>query len=218
MSDKKRKKERQLKKIKKEQNRLFRKRLSALFKTEYRYSLKFEEKHVFEDGKAYINVDLTKVDSPFSIYSYEDRINPEIYDYINQETLFLPVDIPVVINFDDDGKYSNEMKNSIKRALIRHYSLEYEDKRFLLHKSRMFGFLSLGIGLTLFILYVVSSIFVNNDNLRRIFEILQILSWVFIWESVDRFALTGFDDTVDVLNAGQLALIEVQFGKPKIKK
>ena len=82
----------------------------------------------------------------------------------------------------------------------------------------MFGFLSLGIGLALFILYVISSIFVENDNLRRIFEILQILSWVFIWESVDRFALTGFDETVDVLNAGQLALIEVQFGKPKIKK
>ena len=39
-----------------------------------------------------------------------------------------------------------------------------------------------------------------------------------MWESVDRFALTGFDETVDVLNAGQLALIEVQFGKPKIKK
>ena len=61
------------KKKRKEQQKLFRKRLDSLFRTEYRYSLKFEETHVFDDGKAYINVDLTKCESPFSIYSYDNR-------------------------------------------------------------------------------------------------------------------------------------------------
>ncbi len=217
MDRKTRQEQRALKKIKKTQNRLFRKRITALFKTEYRYSLRFEERHVFDDGKAYINVDLTKCKSPFSIYSYEDRINPEIYDYINQETLFLPADIPVVINFVDKNKYSEKMKTNIKKAVIRHYSLEYEEARYNLHKSRMFGSLSLTIGLILFVTYVIATIFTQDAKIARIYEILQILSWVFIWEAVDRFALTGFDETIDVANAGQLALVEVQFGEPKIK-
>ena len=217
MDKKSRQEQRSLKKIKKTQNRLFRKRIAALFKTEYRYSLRFEERHVFDDGKAYINVDLTKCKTPFSIYSYEERINPEIYDYINQETLFLPADIPVVINFVDANKYSEKMKTNIKKAVIRHYSLEYEEARYNLHKSRMFAFLSLGVGLVLFAFYLLSIIYIPNEDIAKIFEVLQILSWVFIWEAVDRFALTGFDEAIDVANAGQLALVEVQFGEPKIK-
>lgn len=204
---------------KKLQNKLFRKRLNSLFKTEYKYSLRFEQSHVFDDGKAYINIDLTKCESPFSIYSYENRLNPEIYDYINQETEFLPVNIPVVVNFDDDGKYSDEVRTKIKKVVTRHYSLEYEDVRYELHKSQRFGLITGLIGLVLLSLYIVLSIVIPSENTFKPFiEIVQILAWVSIWECVDRFALTGFDETMDVLNAGQLALIEVQFGKPKIKK
>lgn len=204
----------------KAQKRLFKKRLLALFQTEYRYSLKFEDAHVFDDGKAYINVDLTKCESPFSIYSYENRLNTEIYDYINQETFFLPPDIPVVINFDDDGKYDEDLKLKIKKTVIRHYSLEYEDKRYELHKQRLFSLVTLIIGVIFLSTFLALSLAVeNSNNVSKVFsEIVYILSWVFIWESVDRFALSGFDQTVDVRNAGQLALLEIQFGKPMIKK
>lgn len=206
----------------KEQQRLFRKKLNSLFKTEYRYSLKFEEAHVYDDGKAYINVDLTKCESPFSIYSYNNRINPEIYDYINQETEFLPVDIPVVINFDDDGKYDDELKEKITRAVIRHYSLEYEDARYDLHRSRIFGLFSLIAGIFFLALYIGLFIIAADHSaptfIEKSLDILYITSWVFIWEAVDRYFVTGVDDVQDVLNYGQLALVEVQFGKPKTRK
>lgn len=206
-------------KKRKEQQRLFRKKLNALFKTEYRYSLKFEDAHVYDDGKAYINVDLTKCDSPFSIYSYENRINPEIYDYINQETEFLPVDIPVVINFDDDGKYDEDMRERIRKTVIRHYSLEYEDARYDLHKSRLFAFFSLLVGVAFLTLYIVLSFLVKAKwpDFSTFVDIVYITSWVFVWEAVDRTFVTGLSDTTDVLNYGQLALVEVQFGKPKTK-
>ncbi len=216
-------KKQEIERKRKEQRKMFRRRLATLMRDEYRYSLRFEEAHVFDDGKAYINVDLTKVETPFSVYSYDNRIIPEIYDYINQETWFIPADVPIVVNFDDDGKYSDEMKTRIKKAVIRHYSLEYEDQKWELNKSRKFGLATLIIGLLLLSVYVWMSIVVGMsgnvmDPFNFIKEPIQILAWVCIWETVDRFAMTGFDDTVEVLNAGQLALMEVQFGKPMIKK
>lgn len=220
-ADKRKKQE--IEQKRKEQRKMFKRRLATLMRDEYRYSLRFEEAHVFDDGKAYINVDLTKVETPFSVYSYDNRIIPEIYDYINQETWFIPADVPIVVNFDDDGKYSDEMKTRIKKAVIRHYSLEYEDQKWELNKSRKFGLATLIIGLLLLSAYVWMSIIVGMsgnvmDPFNFIKEPIQILAWVCIWETVDRFAMTGFDDTVEVLNAGQLALMEVQFGKPMIKK
>lgn len=203
----------------KEQQKLFRKRLDSLFRTEYRYSLKFEEAHVFDDGKAYINVDLTKCDSPFSIYSYDYRINPEIYDYINQETEFLPTDIPVVINFDDDDKYDDVLKERIKKAVIRHYSLEYEEARYELHKSRKFAAIFMLVGILFLALYVGLTFWLKDyQDYKGFSDVVYIISWVFIWESVDRIAISGISQTEDVLNYGQLALVEVQFGDPKIQK
>lgn len=210
------------KKKRKEQQKLFRKRLDSLFRTEYRYSLKFEETHVFDDGKAYINVDLTKCESPFSIYSYDNRINPEIYDYINQETEFLPTDIPVVINFDDDDQYSESMKDNIRKAVIRHYSLEYEEARYELHKSRKFALFCVLIGIFFLAAYVGLSIIFNHNpqwgDYKGFTDVLYIISWVFVWEAVDRIAISGLSQTEDVLNYGQLALVEVQFGDPKVKR
>ena len=219
MSDPKKEKVLKAKAKRKEQQKLFRKRLDSLFKTEYRYSLKFEEAHVFDDGKAYINVDLTKCDSPFSIYSYDNRINPEIYDYIKQETEFLPTDIPVVVNFDDDDQYSDEMKDNIRKAVIRHYSLEYEEARYDLHKSRRFALFCMIIGIFFLALYVGLTFWLKDyQDYKGFSDVVYIISWVFIWEAVDRIAISGITQTEDVLNYGQLALVEVQFGDPKIKK
>ena len=67
--------EKEIKAKRKAQRKAFVANIDRLFKTEYRYSKSFEKKHVYTDGKAYINVDLTKCESPFSIYSYDNRIS-----------------------------------------------------------------------------------------------------------------------------------------------
>ena len=174
-----------------------------------------------DDDKAYINIDLTKIESPFSVFSYERRLDQEIYDYIENEAFYLRVAIPLVINFDDGGKYSDDLKNKIRRTVIRHYSLDYEDKRLEWEKGRRFGWIVLSIGLIFLLTYVLLSVFVFSplgwDNVM--IEIICIMSWVFVWQSVDAFFFSGHRRKIDVLNAGQLALAEVRFGEPPtIKK
>lgn len=202
------------------QNRVFKKRIDQLFAKKYRYSLHYEDTMILDDGKAYINVDLTKVESPFSVFSYNRRIDAEIYSYIEQQAFYLRVAIPLVINFDDGGKYSEELKEKIKKAVVRHYSLEYEDCRLEWQKGIIFGLILAGIGILLLILYVllVALLFIPH-NIETIYtEILCIFSWVFIWQSIDYFFFKGHDRRIDVYNAGQLALAEVTFGSPVTKK
>lgn len=203
-----------------DQNRIFRRRLDQLFAKKYRYSLRYEDAMILDDGKAYINVDLTKVDSPFSVFSYDRRIDSEIYSYIDQQAFYLRAAIPIVINFDDGGKYSDELKAKIKKVVVRHYSLEYEDKRLEWKKGFLFGCIVGVIGILFLITYILLSVlFFAPRNLNTIYmELICILSWVFIWQSLDYFLFTGHEKRVDVYNAGQLALAEVSFGSPVIKK
>lgn len=201
----------------KEQNYLFATKVSKLMDRKYRYSIRYEEALVEDDGKAYINVDLTKVETPFSLYSYNRRVDPEIYAYIDSAAFYLRASVPVVINFDDGGRYSDELKEKIKKAVIRHYALEFED-RMHEHKRRIgFGFIALFVGLIFLVTTVLLNFFLNDD-IRVFLELITILSWVFVWQSVDIFFFAGHERRVDIYNSAQLAVAEVRFGAPEYNK
>ena len=196
------------------QNKEFIERLKPLIERKYRTSIRFEESLMADDGKVYVDVDLTNIESPFSVFSYNRRMDPEIFDYIDQQVFFLRASIPVVINFDDGGKYSEEMKEKIRKYVKRHYSLEYEDKRLEHKKSMLFAFILLVIGLIMLGLhFVFSALKVWTDVLN---ELSLIMAWMFTWQSMDAFFVSGHNKRVDIYNSGQLALAEVTFGPPHL--
>lgn len=202
----------------KEQNAIFARKVSKLLDRKYRYSIRYENLLMEDDGKAYINVDLTKVESPFSVYSYESRVDPEIYAYIDNAAFYLRTAVPIVINFDDGGRYTEELKDKIKRAVIRHYALEFEDRIHEHRRRTAFGWLALIIGLIFLGTSILLNIFVK-DQIRIFLEIITILSWVFVWQSIDIFFFAGHERRVDIYNSAQLAVAEVTFGSPTyIKK
>ena len=207
-----RKERREKRKEIREQNREFIKRLAPLIERKYRTSMRFEESLMAEDGKVYVDVDLTNIESPFSVFSYNRRMDPEIFDYIDQQVFFLRAAIPVVINFDDGGKYNEEMKEKIRKYVKRHYSLEYEDKRLEHRKSIIFASFILLTGLVVLGLhFLFTALDVWTDVLD---ELTLIMSWMFIWQSLDMFLISGHSKRVDIYNSGQLALAEVTFGPP----
>lgn len=197
------------------QNHEFKNRLKPLRAKGYRTSLKYEDSVVADDGKAYVNVDLTRIDSPFAIYSYNKRMDPEIFDYIDRQVYYLRAAIPVVINFDDGGKYSEELKEKIKKNVRRHYSLEYEDKRIEHSKTSIFASFILLVGFIFLALHFIamSGGFGGGSN-DVVNEFTLIMSWMFIWQGMDMILISGHARRVDINNAGQLALAEVTFGPP----
>ena len=197
----------------KEQNAIFAHKVSKLLDRKYRYSIRYENLLMEDDGKAYINVDLTKVESPFSVYSYESRVDSEIYAYIDNAAFYLRTAVPIVINFDDGGRYTEELKEKIKRAVIRHYALEFEDRIHEHRRRTAFGWLALIIGLIFLGTSILLNIFVK-DQIRIFLEIITILSWVFVWQSIDIFFFAGHERRVDIYNSAQLAVAEVAFGTP----
>ena len=212
-----RKERRQIRKEHAEQNREFVKRLKPLFEKKYRASLLFEDALMGDDGKAYVNVDLTKIDSPFSIFSYNRRMDPEIFDYIDSQVFFLRAEVPVVINFDDGGKYDETLKERIRRYVKRHYTLEYEDKRMEHRKSIVFAFLLLLSGLIILTLHFLFTYTLSDVKSAEPFnELTLIITWMFVWQAMDLLLISGHNKRVEVYNSGQLALAEVTFGKPHL--
>ena len=200
------------------QNKEFLQRLKPLIDKKYRTTIHYEDSLMADDGKVYVDVDLTKIDTPFSVFSYNRRMDPEIFDYIDQQVFFLRAAIPVVINFDDGGKYDEELKEKIRKYVKRHYSLEYEDKRIEHKKSMLFGGILMLIGIIVLALHFVFVYTNPHEGTAVLDELTLIMAWMFIWQSMDSFFISGHNKRVDIYNSGQLALAEVTFGPPHNNK
>ena len=201
-----------------QQNKDFIERLKPLVAKKYRTTMHYEDTLMADDGKVYVDVDLTKIETPFSVFSYNRRMDPEIFDYIDQQVFFLRAAIPVVINFDDGGKYSDELKDKVQKYVKRHYQLEYEDKRLEHRHSMFFGFMLLLLGLIILALHFAINYAPDNPTTSVFDELTLIMAWMFTWQSLDTFLVSGHGKRVEVYNAGQLALAEVTFGPPHVYK
>ena len=218
MTKKESREKREKRKEIREQNREFIERLKPLIAKKYRTSMHFEDSLMDDNGVVYVDVDLTKIESPFSVFSYNRLMDPEIFDYIDQQVFFLRASIPIVINFDDGGKYDEELKEKIKKYVKRHYSLEYEDKRLEHRKSMFFGILLLIIGLLMLAFHFAIKLAPDGTATSVFDELTLIMAWMFTWQSLDTFLISGHYKRIDVYNAGQLALAEVTFGPPHLYK
>ena len=201
-----------------EQNEEFIERLKPLIERKYRTSMRYEDSLMADDGKVYVDVDLTNIESPFSVFSYNRRMDPDIFDYIDHQVFFLRAAIPVVINFDDGGKYNEGLKEKIRKYVRRHYSLEYDDRRLEHRQSIFFGLLLLLAGIIVLALHFAFSFGLDGYKSAQVFdELTLIIAWMFIWQSMDSFLISGHSKRVDIYNSGQLALAEITFGKPHLE-
>ena len=138
---------------------------------------------VGSDGDAIINVKADEKEQVFSSYNFEsnEKLNDELSDFIYDKAKDVPAnkDIKIKIFTDfkaDEKEVQDAIKNNYKKEYI---NLKSEMKRNYIFSAVMFV---LGI-VTLTLLLLMHSWFYNV----YLEIILEIATWVFIWEAVDKF-------------------------------
>lgn len=135
---------------------------------------------------AIIKLHLEK-DNLYKPYSNNGLLNDEIFDYIYSAFKLVrkKKSLKLDISFADDIDEQERIK--IKNLIKKHYALEYQILKEKIRGKKRASFLCLIFGVLLLSLEILFYYFFKNQIVN---EVIDIFSWVFIWEACDIIAFT----------------------------
>ncbi len=145
---------------------------------------KKNKKQSFEEDKI-INIKVENKEQIISSYSYDenDKLDKNLSEYIIEKTKRVHLSQNIKLNF-----YSKEHieKQEIVDTINNHFNEECLETKDELKKTNIFTISMLVLGILTFAILVA----LYNRNFNMYFEmILEIATWVFIWEAVDSLFL-----------------------------
>ena len=120
-------------------------------------------------------------------YSNNGLLNDEIFDYIYSAFKLVrkKKSLKLDISFADDIDEQERIK--IKNLIKKHYALEYQILKEKIRAKKHASFFCLVFGVLLLSLEILLYYFFKNQIVN---EVIDIFSWVFIWEACDIIAFT----------------------------
>ncbi len=168
------------------------------------------------DNEAYIEIKVNDYKSIISDYSLEDSpvLKQEFIEVIERRASIIPLDYPLVLEIHN-STFSSEEKIIIRKLIKNHFTFisinkEAELKR-LKQKS---GYLLL----TGMVMLVISLLIENIKIMGLIFEILNILTWLGVWECGNLVLFDGDNLNEEIIKYKHLSKIRVVYNKEKTKK
>lgn len=174
---------------------------------------KYVKDFYLEDGKAYISVKVDSLDEIVSDYSIEryEWLNSDFASYVEENTYYIPVHYPIVIDIYGCNFTSSEQE-MITKVIKDYFGLKLGDKLLELRQNRKKAIALLFFGIFTLLVSLLLSTF---DGDSMIFQITVIMSWFAIWEFVSYIWFEREQMKRDKLEAGQLALMSVKFNSNK---
>lgn len=168
------------------------------------------------DNEAYIEIKVNDYKSIISDYSLEDNpvLKQEFIEVIERRASIIPLDYPLVLEIHNNS-FSSEEKIIVRKLIKNHFTFisinkEAELKR-LKQKS---GYLLL----TGMIMLIMSLLIENIEIMGLIFEILNILTWLGVWECGSLVLFDGDNLKEEIIKYKHLSKVRVVYNKEKIKK
>ena len=138
----------------------------------------------FEDYNI-VNVKIDNKHQIISKFSYDenDKLNKELSEFILDKTKIMPLNKDIKLNFYSSSPID---KTEIQTTLQNHFREEYIETKHELKRSNIFTIAMIVLGVISLSMLVLAYKYFDNFYTTTL---LEIASWVFIWESVDNFFL-----------------------------
>ncbi len=153
--------------------------------------------------KTMININLKKKEDFYSRYSNQ-KLNSELTDFIYNECYGEDYKNNIVINIYTKLKISKNEKNDMMDTIRRTFGLKVQDELYYYEKAKFKKTILFLIGIVLIVIYYLSFIEVLS-------EIILILGWLAIWESVYSFLADSSKDYIRIYRLRKLASSRIYF-------
>lgn len=153
--------------------------------------------------KTIININLNSKEEFYSKYSNQ-KLSSELTDYIYSECYGENYKNNIIINIYTELKISDTEKNEMIDTIRRTFGLKVQDKLYYYEKAKHKKTILFIVGIVLIIIYYLSFIEVLS-------EIILILGWLAIWESVYSFLADSSKDYIYIYRLRKLASAHIHF-------
>ncbi len=162
------------------------------------------------DRNGIIKVYVDKKDDFYNQYDPLNKsINFDIANYIIEEANNIPFRYKLKIEFFSDDLTESE-KDSIRKILKEYYAFEIKKEENILKASAIKGICLLLMGI-LIITSEILGIWSNIAYDKIFLEVMDILAWVLLWESIDILLLSNNKEKIKKKNLIQIYKSEILF-------
>ncbi len=146
-----------------------------------------------ENGVSHIEINLSN-GNIYDEYSTDSELNPEIFEFVEKVFRLVKKKTNLEIDITYPSEMSEEEKDKIERLFKSHYAISIVKSGDEIKRHNIVSILLLIFGVLIYGAYGLLEYFKVDFIFRGVIEIA---SWVFIWEAVDMFFLSNFSSRIE---------------------
>lgn len=146
-----------------------------------------------ENGVPHIEINLSN-GNIYDEYSTDSELNPTIFEFVDKVFRLVKKKADLEIDITFPSSMKDEEKDKIEKLFKSHYAINIVKSNEEIKRHNIVSIILLFFGIIVYGAYGLLEYF----KMDFIFQgVIEIASWVFIWEAVDMFFLSNFGSRLE---------------------
>lgn len=146
-----------------------------------------------ENGVSHIEINLSN-GNIYDEYSTDSELNPTIFEFVDKVFRLVKKKADLEIDITFPSAMKDEEKDKIEKLFKSHYAINIVKSNEEIKRHNIVSIILLFFGIIVYGAYGLLEYF----KMDFIFQgVIEIASWVFIWEAVDMFFLSNFGSRLE---------------------